>query len=360
METVVVIPSLEPDLRLEPYVRGLGEAGYQVVVVDDGSSEKYQGIFSDIAKVENTAVLHHEVNKGKGCALKTAYAYIEKNMPQSKWIVTADADGQHTKEDVHKLERALKDGAQGLVLGSRDFSLAHVPFKSRNGNRITSFVFWLLYGVWCPDTQTGLRAFSRALLEKMQAIKGDRFEYEMNVLIELSRDHIPLPAVTIETVYENENQGSHFHPVRDSIRIYKVILGNFVKFISSSLIATGIDMGLAFVLLYVLEKLGVEPTWVRIFISTAAARVLSATANFLLNKKFVFDLKSGSKDAVWRYILLCIGVWVVSSGASSLLNMEFKISEYVLLPIVNIVIFFFSYRVQRNWVFNTHSKEQVK
>jgi Glycosyltransferases involved in cell wall biogenesis len=358
METVIVIPSLEPDERLLPYVKDLQDAGYQMVVVDDGSGEKYQRIFADIAALENVAVLHHEKNRGKGCALKTAYAYIEKSLPDAKWIITADADGQHTKEDVQKVEKAMKDGLKGLVLGSRDFKLSHVPKKSRYGNAITSFVFWLLYGVHCPDTQTGLRGFERKWLRKMQEIKGERFEYEMTVLIDLSREKVPLPAVTIETVYENDNKGTHFDPIKDSIRIYKVIFGNFVKFISSSMLSTGIDMGLAFVLLYVLNKMGVQPTWVRIFISTAVARIVSATTNFLLNKNFVFHLKASGARTIHRYILLCIAIWALSSGASALINHVLHISEYILLPIVNIALFFISYRLQRNWVFNEKEMEK--
>jgi len=357
-QTTVVIPSLEPDSRLAPYVRELVEAGYHVVVVNDGSNESYKPVFDEIAGIENVQVLHHAVNRGKGCALKTAYRHIEENVPETMWIVTADADGQHTKEDVKKVEQALKDGMEGLVLGSRDFSLSHVPKKSRFGNRITSFAFRLLYGVRCPDTQTGLRGFKRDLLQRMQAIKGDRFEYEMTVLIDLSRDNIPLPAVTIETVYENENEGSHFNPIKDSIRIYKVIFANFFKFISSSVVSTGIDMGVAYLLLYILSKMGVAPTWVRIFISTAVARLISATTNFLLNKKFVFNLKKGGRDALWRYIVLCIVIWGISAGASAIVNHVLNISEYLVLPVVNIVLFFLSYRVQRNWVFKERETEK--
>jgi len=157
--TVILIPSLEPDERLPVYARALKAKGFtRLVVVDDGSSEKYQPIFAEIDEMDGCTVLHHEVNKGKGVALKTGYAYIQKNLPDAVGVITADADGQHTVEDCWRLAEALCEGKDELYLGSRDFNLDHVPPKSRYGNKITSTVFRLLYGQWLPDTQTGLRA----------------------------------------------------------------------------------------------------------------------------------------------------------------------------------------------------------
>ena len=98
---VILIPSLEPDDRLPAYMRRLLEAGFtRAVVVDDGSSEKYQPIFNELAEMPGVTVLHHEVNRGKGCALKTGYAYIRDNIPEASGVITADADGQHTVEEV--------------------------------------------------------------------------------------------------------------------------------------------------------------------------------------------------------------------------------------------------------------------
>ena len=159
---VVLIPSLEPDERLPRYVKALLAKGFgHIVVVDDGSSEAFQPIFQQLADMPGVTVTHHEVNRGKGAALKTGYALIEKQFPDCLGVVTADADGQHTVQDVWRLAEALTSGEKKLYLGSRDFSLPHVPPRSRHGNRITSSVFKALYGQWLPDTQTGLRAFRR-------------------------------------------------------------------------------------------------------------------------------------------------------------------------------------------------------
>ena len=255
-DAVMLIPSLEPDDRLPAYVRRLLDKGFQhVVIVDDGSSAAYQPIFAELDAMDGVSVTHHELNRGKGCALKTGYAYIQAHFPAASGVITADADGQHTVEDCWHLAEVLTEGKRALYLGSRNFNLDHVPPKSRHGNKITSAVFRLLYGVYLPDTQTGLRAFRMADLPFMLDVPGERFEYEMQVLIACARAKLPMIPIEIETVYENENAGTHFHPIRDSYRIYKVILGNFFLYAGSSIICFLVDNGVADLLRFALLPL---------------------------------------------------------------------------------------------------------
>ena len=348
---VVLIPSLEPDERLPRYVRELLEKHFlQIVIVDDGSSEKYQPIFDELAAMDGCTVLHHDVNHGKGVALKTGYTAILKDYPDCAGVITADADGQHLTKDVWALAEKLATGEKALYLGSRDFSQEGVPPKSRTGNRITTFVFWLLYGQWITDTQTGLRAFPASELQFMLDVPGERFEYEMNVLIACARAGIPMPAVTITTVYENANSGTHFHPVRDSIRIYKVIFGNFFRFIGTSLASFLIDQGLFWVFENVaLPGLGIYREGA-IIGAQVLARVISATCNFTMNKKMVFRLKNGAAGAVWRYAVLCVGILALSTlgvlGLSAL-----GMDEQVAKLICDTLLYFLSYRMQNRWVF---------
>ena len=162
-DAVILIPSLEPDERLPAYIAKLAQSGFgHIVVVDDGSAESYQPIFTRIGETDpRVKVLHHEVNRGKGVALKTGYRWIQENLPGISGVITADADGQHTVPDCIRLAEELEKGPRALYLGSRDFSLQNVPPKSRAGNRFTSVLFFLLYGQWLQDTHTGLRAFRR-------------------------------------------------------------------------------------------------------------------------------------------------------------------------------------------------------
>lgn len=358
-ECCVLIPSLSPDERLPVYVKELIAAGYGLVlVVDDGSKPEYQEIFERIGAWDGCKVLHHEVNRGKGAALKTGFSYLEGT--EIRGIITADADGQHTVPDTLKLTKELNE-TQKLLLGSRDFSLKskQVPIKSRLGNRITSLVFRVLYGQWLPDTQTGLRAFPSALLPFMQTIAGDRFEYEMNQLIHCAGHHYPMRAVNIETVYLDENKSSHFHAFRDSWRIYKLLLGNFFKYMSASFIATLLDL-LIFTVLNRWVLPAVFPGWsavsflgstLTVLTATAVARVISATFNYKVNKNFVFQLGS-SKGAAWRYLLLSVCVMAVSGlVVGNLVKLLPGTANTLIKVIVDTVLFFVNYRIQKSWVF---------
>lgn len=360
----VLIPSLSPDERLPAYVRKLTEAGFGLVlVVDDGSTAEYQPIFDRIAEWEGCHVLHHPSNRGKGAALRTGYAYI-KEETKLQGVITADSDGQHTVPDTLNLAKEL-GGTVELLLGSRDFSRKsiQVPPKSRAGNRITSCVFRVLYGHWLPDTQTGLRAFSRELIDFMLSVKGDRFEYEMNVLIYCAGRHIPMRALPIQTVYHDENKGSHFHPIRDSWRIYKLLLGNFFKFMSASCLATLVDLALFALLRRWLLTLDLSAVPLlgalaspHVFLATAIARICSATLNFKLNKSFVFNLRQ-CRGAVGRYLILCVGVMIVSGLAVGFISSSLgrvwpgAVNETLVKAAVDTLLFFVNYRIQKAWVF---------
>lgn len=348
---VILIPSLEPDERLPAYAAALLEKGFtRLVIVDDGSGAKYQPIFDRLAAMEGVTVLHHEINRGKGAALKTGYAYIQQHMTEAVGVITADADGQHTVDDCWRLAQALCQGKDEMYLGSRDFSLDNVPPKSRFGNRTTSLVFKLLYGQWLPDTQTGLRAFPAHRLGFMQQVTGDRFEYEMNVLIACARANMPMVPITIETIYENENAGTHFHPIRDSYRIYKVILGNFIIFMGASIVSFLIDNGV----FTLLDQVFFKDTFLgSIALSTILARCVSAPCNFLMNRSLVFKVKGNTGRTALRYATLCVGILLCSSGALevlSALGMP-KVLDTLAKVIIDILLYLVSYRVQNKWVF---------
>ena len=352
-DAVILIPSLEPDERLPAYIRKLVESGFgHVVVVDDGSSESYQEIFRRLEEIDfRVKVLHHDVNHGKGVALKTGYRWIQENLKDISGVITADADGQHTVPDCIHLAEELEKGRRALYLGSRDFSQSNVPPKSRTGNRFTSVIFFLLYGKWLQDTQTGLRAFRKEDLDFMIQVEGERFEYEMNVLIACAKANIPMIPITIETVYENENKGTHYHPFRDSMRIFRVIIRGFVHFMGSSILCFLVDQGLFNLLNAAVFRNQTVKAAKYILISTAVARIVSASLNFFLNKNFVFRLKGGTGGALWRYAVLCVGIMLTSAASVWLLG-KAGMSSTIAKLIVDFLLYFASYRVQQKWVFH--------
>ena len=215
---IALIPAYEPDRSFPRLVEKLAAEGFCTVIVDDGSGDDYRSIFAAASK--DAYVLKHEVNCGKGAALKTGLTYIRDSIPFEGTIVTVDADGQHRVSDALRVTAEAEAHPEALVIGGRRFT-GKVPVKSLFGNTVTRFVFRRASGVSVYDTQTGLRAFSTKLLGTMLSIRGEHYEYEMNQLLYFGKKKLPIIEIPIETVYENKNRSSHFDPVRDSFRIYR-------------------------------------------------------------------------------------------------------------------------------------------
>lgn len=363
-QCALLIPAYKPDDRLPPYVAALKEAGVgKIVIVDDGSGESFQPLFQQIPQDDVTVILSYTPNGGKGHALKTGMQYLLDHCPDQKYIITADSDGQHTVTDVLRMVEALHENDQGLLLGSRDFSRnnKNVPARSRFGNRTTTVVFKLFYGQWVEDTQTGLRGFERSLLPTMVKVRGERYEYEMNMLIDCAQMKIPLRALPIETVYENNNEGSHFRPFQDSVRIYSVILGSFLKFIGTALASWLVDYGLFVLLNFLLKTFcpGLEVSYqlwlvtitLRIAIAKVLARLASGVVNYSLNKKLVFEDKGSVKTSGPRYLCVFVLNLLASVVLISTLCRLTGISENLLSIPVDIFLFIVNYFVQRAWVF---------
>ena len=224
MVTVIVIPALNPTEKLVRLVREIRSLfSPRIVIVNDGSDEQCARVFKEL-ELMGDYIITHSRNLGKGAALKTGIRHALSAYPDACGIVTADADGQHSPQDIYRLAQRLTESTDGIVLGVRSVDEKHVPFKSRLGNKITSFVFRLKTGIKLHDTQTGLRAIPMRYAQSVLQVNGSRFEYEMNMLLFASRMNIPLITIPIGTIYSDNNRSSHFRPVRDSARIYFDIL----------------------------------------------------------------------------------------------------------------------------------------
>lgn len=349
-EAIILIPSLEPDERLLTYINQLQDYGImKIVIVDDGSGEAYQWIFDQLRE-NGCVVLRHAENHGKGTALKTGFQYIAQQYDEVSCVVTADSDGQHAAKDVYRLVEEAKLHPNALVLGVRDFSEGETPPKSLLGNRVTSFIFKMLYGKKLSDTQTGLRAFGPQLLAFMQEIRGERFEYELQMLISCIQSGIPIHTLPIQVIYENNNAGTHFKAIQDSARVMRVLFSNFLRFITSSIASSIIDLGIAWLLIDLLRPMLGEQDYMRILLATVIARVISITVNYLLNKSFVFR-KEDRKGSLWRYLALCGIVILLSSTGVYMLHTFLFVNEKIAKLVCDAVLFLLSFQVQRRWVF---------
>ena len=351
MKIAALIPAYQPDEKLITLLKELSaHTNYFILVVNDGSRKECEPIFED-AKQYST-VISHDVNRGKGAALKTGIKYILEKT-DCDGVVTLDADGQHTVADTQRTVEALIENPDSFIVGGRLFS-GKVPWKSRAGNAITRWVFKASTGASVHDTQTGLRAFSRKLMSEFSNLSGDRYEYEMNVLLECTARSVSIIEIPIETIYIEDNKSSHFNPFKDSWKIYKLIIKfcapMFLLFVASSFASFIVDYSL-FSLFTLLFK-GEQNVW----ICNVLARVISATVNYLLNKLIVFKSKGKNAQTFLGYCLLAIGILVGNTAILHLLVNFAHINPYAAKVIVEIIMFVVSWIVQRFVIFKGKRK----
>ena len=332
----ILIPAYKPDDKLVALTdQLLTHDDLKLVVVDDGSGEAFRPVFEALDK--RVTLISYPDNKGKGGALKTGIRYIMDHMPECERLVTADADGQHRYADIRRVLDKSEEMPGALVLGSRAFD-GDVPLRSRFGNAMTRQVFAIASGVKVRDTQTGLRGFDRDGMRLFVDVPGDRYEYEINMLLTAARAEMPIYEVTIETVYLNDNESSHFNPLKDSLRIYACIL----KFACSSLICFGIDY-----VLFQLLRTFIPLTWV----SNLLARIVSASVNFTLNNKLVFKGNEKTLPAVLKYAALAVFIYLIDTAILALLYEKLGWSRYVVKIISGLLGYLISFSVQGRIVY---------
>lgn len=341
MIMTILIPAYEPDVRLLNLIMQLQTFRLgPIVIVDDGSGPKYRGIF-ETAEAYGCTVLTHPVNLGKGRALKTGFGHIREFGPQG-YVVCADSDGQHLPHDIKRVMDALQQQTgPGMVLGSRKFA-GKVPLRSRFGNSVTRGVFKLTTGTKVYDTQTGLRGFPYSMLDWLCEVPGDRFEYEMNMLLNANKEGYPVTEVFIDTVYLDHNKSSHFRPLVDSYRIYLPIL----MFSTSSVISALIDFALLFLIQYMTSNL---------FLSVVTARLCSSIFNYTMNRKYVFSGGKTSKisKSMPKYFALVVLVLFMNYGLLYFYNQQLIIPLIIAKVLTEVTIFLFSYWAQRRFVYRS-------
>lgn len=331
---IALIPAYEPDQTLTKVVMELKKKKFEIVVVDDGSSPDKTAIFQEIA--ENTNVIHHSKNSGKGTAIKTGLQFIKDKYKDSYTVVTVDADGQHKIEDVMKVCFRAEREPDVMILGSRKFE-GGVPLRSKFGNHVTRFVFYVTTGCKLHDTQTGLRAFQDTLIPKLLMIPGERYEYEMNVLMYFAKSKEKIIEEWIETVYLEKNESSHFNPIKDSYRIYKEIL----RFSGASLISFTVDYFFYCILNLLTEN---------IVLSNIFARVISASFNYTLNRNLVFKSKNSVYKSIIKYALLAAFILGCNTIFLKVIIM-LGINRYISKVIVEVCMFVLRYTVQHKFIF---------
>jgi len=312
-----------------------------VLVVDDGSGPRWNALFAAV-RAAGAEVVRLPENRGKGEALKTGLRWLLEHRP-GEGVVTADSDGQHTVEDIARVAREARERPGTLVLGARALGGRGVPWRSRVGNAISRGLFRLSAGFPVSDTQTGLRGASAGLLPWLVSVPGRRFEYEQQALLRAASAGVGVAEVPIETVYLDGNSGTHFRPVRDSIRVLLPVL----LFGASSFLGFLVDT---------IALLALDALTGSLVASIVGARVLSASVNFAVNRRFVFRRRGrGLIGQAVRYALLA-GLLLASNIVWMQALTSFGVPLLLAKALTELVLFVTSYQAQRAFVFGRRTE----
>lgn len=338
MNIPILIPAYEPDEKLLALVKELKETGQdKIIIIDDGSNQASAKIFQEIRSIENCIVCNHAVNLGKGRAIKTGINFVLNDNSAMAGVVTADADGQHLPKDIIKVQEKLAQNQGSLILGCRSFS-SNIPFRSKLGNEITKKVFHFLTGMKVSDTQTGLRGIPPGYLKECIKMDGEKYEYEINMLISCRKNGISLTEVPIETVYIDNNRSSHFNPILDSIKIYFVLF----RFLLSSLSTALVDL-----LVFVIST----AVGFGVLLSMILSRLVAGNYNYFINKNVVFRSGTSFIRSFAKYWTLVLLLGSVAYTGIHLMTTYLHTSVIFSKILVESLLFFVSFSVQHNLIF---------
>ena len=349
------------------FLESLTGAGFEdIIIVNDGSSAAALKYFERASEHPQVTILTHETNRGKGAALKTAFAYLAENRKDIECAVTVDSDGQHDLSCINACMDAAGQDPDSVIFGGRDFGSANVPLRSLMGNRISTVVYRFAIGAKLKDTQTGLRLVPGRYFEEFSNLKGDRYEYETSMIMYIVNKNIPYIETPIETIYIDNNSSSHFDTVKDSVRIYRLILVYFFRFILSSISSWVVDIGIYYLTGLALDvwfpalsagsftAFLFQVSW-RVCICTLTSRIISSIFNYILNRKTVFKSEDKAGRTARRYYTLALcqliaSMLLVDLFAVKILNVTGFLQTLVKC-VVDLLLFLLSYTIQRKWVF---------
>ncbi len=344
---VILIPAYKPSQGLPEVARELLASGRitRLIVVNDGSGPDFQNIFDDLRGIHGVTILRHAVNLGKGAALKTGMNHVACDFPDSAGIVTADADGQHAPADILKVVDALAQNPRSLILGARNFE-TDVPARSRFGNTMTRWIMRIVTGQNLRDTQTGLRGIPFPLLPDLLRMKTTGYDFELDMLVRCRERSVRIKEVPISTIYIEENRSSHFNPLRDSMRIYFVL----VRFVATSIVTSLLDNTVFTIGLAVWPSL-FPGTAVSIAACQVAGRLIAGIFQFVTVRRNVFHSQGDLVPALTKYWTLSLITGMISYALITFLRAYSSIAILPAKIVAETILFVASFVIQRDFIF---------
>jgi glycosyltransferase involved in cell wall biosynthesis len=194
----VIVPAYNEGERLARTLQALCARYANVVVVDDGSSDETHSV----ALRYPVWVLRHLVNSGQGAALQTGLSFALSH--RATCLVTFDADGQHSPEEIERLVQPIREGKVDVALGSRFLGRTVGMPRSRWLVLKMAVLFTRVYSrVRVTDAHNGLRAFSRKAAQQLH-ITLNRMAHASEILDQIRQLGLRYEEVPVTIHYSSE------------------------------------------------------------------------------------------------------------------------------------------------------------
>ena len=359
MNAVIVIPALNPPASLVSYAAGLMEAGFpDIIVVNDGSRTDKLPVFLKLRRMGCT-VVDHEMNRGQGFALRTGFQYyLEHFGGRSDGIITINCDRFIPPEDIRTVGSSLHNeqamGSFALVVGTRDMSGKLVSDYDYRMGGVMKLLYHMLMGVRLNDPLSGVFGIPDMHIKKCIEIAGDGYAYE--TAMTMSFEKIGFLQVPIGYAPYEEGSERKYHKGFDTVRILYTIFKKFILYSITSVSASILDV----ILFSIFTGITFRGNPMAIIYATICARVISASVNYLLTKRFVFHFKSataeGTAQSAGAFMVLtaaqCICSALIVSGVKLLLGGN----PVGIKVLVDTILFFVSYKIQHKYIFKDEKK----
>ena len=332
-EMVILMPVYNPNERIVNYVKKLKENNYQVILINDGSKSEYHSLFEKM--VHDCKIISYPFFKGKGYAIKKGIHYIKEHLQDKKGIIILE--NEYDLIHINHIRTLIDKNSQKMCV------------VHHKGKRFLTKLFSMIYNKEFIDVDSELlnQMISQIDIDQMMAV--DENCYEVQSLIQSVQNNQDIEEIQLE------NKQQPFHLKNKSLQIMYVIFLHLIRFISSSIISSVIDVLLAWILLDVLKLWMTSDFW-RIALSSLIARILSTIVNYVINKKYVFKGKNNSKQTARRFLILTVVITILSTlfvyTASSLHIMSEKLAK----PVGDLLLFLLSYSAQTKWVFKNNER----
>jgi glycosyltransferase involved in cell wall biosynthesis len=338
LSIVAIIPAYNPPEVLIGLVQELRcRAEWPIIVINDGSNIDRQDIFDQLRAIDDVSVLRHATNVGKGAALKTGFNHALVTYGSQVTLLTLDADGQHLVDDVMNVAEMSRSRGSELVLGVRRIEFLGTPFRSFLGNTLTRGLVRLLVGLHLRDTQTGLRAIPGFFAKRLLRVPSNGYDFELEMLMMARHTRLRIAEQPISTFYDKGNTTSHFKPIIDSAKIYRVLF----RFLVASLLSAAVDNVLFG---YFLDAgFGVAA-------AQAVARCISVPLNFVLLQRFVFYSQQDIWAVLPRYVVVVLAFFGLSSALIAAVSQTW-VGPVAGKVLIECTLFPLTFLVQRDFVF---------